>query len=165
MERGVIQIYYGEGRGKSTAALGNALRKADAGKNVIIVQFLKAKKEEPGELLQRLEPEIKFFRFEKSSAEYASLDEAAREEEKMNIRNGLNFAKKVLSTGECDLLILDEVLGLIDVGILSVEELRTLISAKTEETTVIMTGIQLSDEVCMLADEVSKIETVNFKVF
>ena len=73
--------------------------------------------------------------------------------------------KKVLSTGECDLLILDEVLGLIDVGILSVEELRTLISAKTEETTVIMTGIQLSDEVCMLADEVSKIETVNFKVF
>ena len=62
-------------------------------------------------------------------------------------------------------MILDEVLGLIDVGILSVEELRTLISAKTEETTVIMTGIQLSDEVCMLADEVSKIETVNFKVF
>ena len=44
MERGGIQIYYGEGRGKSTAALGNALRKADAGKNVIIVQFLKAKK-------------------------------------------------------------------------------------------------------------------------
>ena len=45
-------------------------------------------------ILKRLEPEIKFFRFEKSSAEYASLDEAAREEEKMNIRNGLNFAKK-----------------------------------------------------------------------
>ena len=48
MERGVIQIYYGEGRGKSTAALGNALRKADAGKNVIIVQFLKAKKRRTG---------------------------------------------------------------------------------------------------------------------
>lgn len=46
------------------------------------------------EYLKRLEPEIKFFRFEKSSAEYASLDEAAREEEKMNIRNGLNFAKR-----------------------------------------------------------------------
>ena len=45
-ERGMIQIYYGEGRGKSTAALGNALRKADAGENVIIVQFLKAKTEE-----------------------------------------------------------------------------------------------------------------------
>ena len=42
MERGVIQIYYGEGRGKSTATLGNALRKADAGKNVIIVQLMRS---------------------------------------------------------------------------------------------------------------------------
>ena len=163
MEEGLVQIYSGEGHGKSAAAIGRALQVACNGENVVIIRFLKGMRNDG--FLKRLEPEIKFFRFEKSSAEYASLDEAAREEEKMNIRNGLNFAKKVLSTGECDLLILDEVLGLIDVGILSVEELRTLISAKTEETTVIMTGIQLSDEVCMLADEVSKIETVNFKVF
>ena len=163
MEEGLVQIYSGEGHGKSAAAIGRALQAACNGENVVIIRFLKGMRND--NFLKRLEPEIKFFRFEKSSAEYASLDEAAREEEKMNIRNGLNFAKKVLSTGECDLLILDEVLGLIDVGILSVEELRTLISAKTEETTVIMTGIQLSDEVCMLADEVSKIETVNFKVF
>ena len=165
MKQGKIHIYSGDGLGKTPAALGEALYAASEGKTVVVIQFLKADHLMNAEYLKRLEPEIKFFRFEKSSAEYASLDEAAREEEKMNIRNGLNFAKKVLSTGECDLLILDEVLGLIDVGILSVEELRTLISAKTEETTVIMTGIQLSDEVCMLADEVSKIETVNFKVF
>ena len=159
MKQGKIHIYSGDGHGKTPAALGEALYAASEGKTVVVIQFLKADHLMNAEYLKRLEPEIKFFRFEKSSAEYASLDEAAREEEKMN------FAKKVLSTGECDLLILDEVLGLIDVGILSVEELRTLISAKTEETTVIMTGIQLSDEVCMLADEVSKIETVNFKVF
>ena len=60
MERGVIQIYYGEGRGKSTAALGNALRKADARKKCHYCPVLEGKKEEPGELLQRLEPEIKF---------------------------------------------------------------------------------------------------------
>ena len=103
MERGVIQIYYGEGRGKSTAALGNALRKADAGKNVIIVQFLKAKKEEPGELLQRLEPEIKFFRFEKLAECFADLSEDEKKEESANMKNGLNFARKVLATSECDL--------------------------------------------------------------
>ena len=108
MERGVIQIYYGEGRGKSTAALGNALRKADAGKNVIIVQFLKAKKEEPGELLQRLEPEIKFFRFEKLAECFADLSEDEKKEESANMKNGLNFARKVLATSECDLLVLDE---------------------------------------------------------
>ena len=44
----------------------------------------------------------------------------------MNIRNGLNFARKVLTTDGCDVLILDEVLGLIDKGILTVEELKTL---------------------------------------
>jgi len=83
----------------------------------------------------------------------------------MNILNGLNFAKKVLSTGECDLLILDEVLGLLDMGIVTSEEIKTLLEAKDEETTVILTGIQLNDDLCLLADEVSKIETMNFKVF
>ena len=80
MERGVIQIYYGEGRGKSTVALGNALRMADAGKNVIIVQFLKAKQEEQGELLPRLEPEIKFFRFAKLAERFAELSEDEKNE-------------------------------------------------------------------------------------
>ena len=141
MERGVIQIYYGEGRGKSTAALGNALRKADAGKNVIIVQFLKAKKEEPGELLQRLEPEIKFFRFEKLAECFADLSEDEKKEESANMKNGLNFARKVLATSECDLLVLDEILGV----------------AKTEETDVILTGRRLPEELREIADEVYNI--------
>ena len=112
MERGVIQIYYGEGRGKSTAALGNALRKADAGKNVIIVQFLKAKKEEPGELLQRLEPEIKFFRFEKLAECFADLSEDEKKEESANMKNGLNLYKmkkqinlEISKKNKCDILI------------------------------------------------------------
>ena len=152
MERGVIQIYYGEGRGKSTAALGNALRKADAGKNVIIVQFLKAKKEEPGELLQRLEPEIKFL------AEcFADLSEDEKKEESANMKNGLNFARKVLATSECDLLVLDEILGVVDAGVISVEELCAIIRAKTEETDVILTGRRLPEELREIADEVYNI--------
>ena len=63
----------------------------------------------------------------------------------------------------CNLLILDEVLGLIDNGIITVDELKSLLEARTDETDVIMTGISLNDEVCMLADEVSKIETLKFK--
>ena len=165
MKQGKIHIFTGDGHGKTPAAHGEALDAASEGKTVVVVQCLKANTLQNAEYLKRLEPEIKFFRFEKSNEDYASLDEKSREEEKMNIRNGLNFARKVLSTGECDLLILDEVLGLIDVGILTVDELKMLLEAKDEETTVIMTGIQLGDDVCMLADEVSKIETVNFKVF
>lgn len=165
MKQGKIHIFTGDGHGKTPAALGEALYAASSGKSVIIVQFMKANSLADAEFFKRLEPEIKCFRFEKSSEDYSSLDEKTREDEKMNIRNGLNFAKKVLSTGGCDLLILDEVLGLVDVGIITVEELGKIIENKDEETTIIMTGIQLNDEMCMLADEVSKIETVNFKVF
>lgn len=165
MKQGKIHIFTGDGHGKTPAAIGEALYAASEQKTVVIVQFLKAKTFLNEEYMKRLEPEIKFFRFEKATEDYKKLDENSRREEKMNILNGLNFAKKVLSTGECDLLILDEVLGLIDEGIISVEELKTIIGAKTEDSTIIMTGIQLSDEVCFLADEVSKIESVNFKVF
>ena len=82
----------------------------------------------------------------------------------MNIRNGMNFANKVLATGECNLLILDEVLGLLDKNIIKTEDLRTLLDSRGE-TDVILTGINLHDEVCILADEVSKIETLKFKTF
>ena len=85
-------------------------------------------------------------------------------EEDMNIRNGMNFAKKVLSTGECNLLILDEVLGLIEKNIISVEDVENLLNQRGE-TDVILTGISLNDEICSLADEVSKIETLKFKTY
>ena len=71
----------------------------------------------------------------------------------------------MLNTGECSLLILDEVLGLIDNGIITVEELKTLLASKPEEMDIIMTGISLNDEVCMLADEVTKVETMRFKIW
>ena len=160
MKQGKIHIYSGDGHGKTPAALGEALYAASEGKTVVVIQFLKADHLMNAEYLKRLEPEIKFFRFEKSSAEYASLDEAAREEEKMNIRNGLNFAKKVLSTGECDLLILDEVLGLIDKGILTVEELKTLLEAGDGDTELMLTGIRMYDELYPYVDEVFRIDTL-----
>ena len=165
MNQGKIHIYTGDGHGKTPAAWGEALYAASEGKEVVIVQFLKANTLQNSAFLQRLEPEIKFFRFEKKEANYADLSEEEKREESMNMRNGLNFAKKVLATGGCDLLILDELLGLVDVGIITVDDVKALIEAKDEETTLIMTGIQLSDEVCILADEVSKIDTMNFKVF
>ena len=111
-----------------------------------------------------MEPEIKLFRFEKSDENFEELPEERKQEEIRNIKNGLNFAKKVLSTGECDLLILDEVLGLVEKGIVSVEELKAMLDCR-EDTSVILTGITLSDEICLLADEISKIETVKFKVW
>ena len=165
MESGNVQIYYGDGRGKSTAALGYALQAASAGKNVFVIQFLKGRGLAESEFLKRLEPEIKIFRFEKSEENFVNLSEERKTEECQNIRNGLNFAKKVMNTNECSLLIMDEVLGLIDNGIISVDELKTLLASKPEEMDIIMTGITLNDDVCILADEVTKVETMRFKIW
>ena len=114
MKQGAICIYSGDGHGKSPAALGEAVLTAAAGGSVVIIQFLKGKGLKDTEFIHRLEPEIKIFRFEKSDVNFDELPEDKKHEEILNIKNGLNYAKKVLSTGECDLLILDEVLGLID---------------------------------------------------
>lgn len=160
MEKGKILIYTGDGHGKTPAALGEALYAASEGKQVIVIQFMKGKGITESEFTRRLEPEVKFFCFEKNDVEYIDLSGKQQKEESMNIRNGINFAKKVLSTGGCDLLILDEVLGLLDVGVITMEDLETLLAAKDDETTVIMTGIQLKEEVISLADEISKIESM-----
>lgn len=160
MNKGRIFIYSGDGHGKSPAALGKAVMRAAAGEKVVIIQFLKGKGLEDTEFIHRLEPEIKIFRFEKSETDFATLSDDRKQEEIINIKNGLNFAKKVLTTGECDLLILDEVLGLIDNQIISVDDLKSLLEAKTDETDIIMTGIELNQDLCGLADEVSRIETL-----
>lgn len=162
MEKGMISIYTGDGRGKSSAAIGLAIRAAVDGKSVVIIQFLKGGLGD-SDFLRRLEPEIKVFRFEKSGENYEELSKERKQEETANIKNGINYAKKVLATGECDLLILDEVLGVVENGILSVEELRSLLQGR-EDTGVILTGINLNDEIRVLADEVSKIETLKTKV-
>ena len=162
MRQGSVHIYSGDGHGKSPAALGRAVITAALGKSVVIIQFLKGKGLADTEFIRRLEPEIKVFRFEKSDVNFFELSEEKKTEEVNNIKNGINFAKKVLATGECDLLILDEILGLIDNNIITAEELKNLLQVRDEETDVILTGISLNDEICMLADEVSRIETIKY---
>ncbi len=164
MGKGTIHIYMGDGRGKSPAAIGRAVQEAVQGRTVVIIQFLKGKVPENSAFLKKMEPEIKLFRFEKSEENYQELPEEKQKEERRNILNGMNYARKVLATGECDLLILDEVLGLIENGIIAVEDLTRLLEGRGS-TDIILTGISLSDDICFLADEVSRIETVKFKVW
>ncbi len=164
MGKGTIFIYTGDGRGKSPAAIGRAVQAAVEGKSVVIIQFLKGRGLQDSDFLRRMEPEIKLFRFEKSDENFANLSDDKKRDEILNIKNGINFAKKVLTTGECDLLILDEVLGLVENGIITVEELKKLLEYKGD-TDIILTGTTLVDDICVLADEVSKINTVKFKVW
>ena len=114
MEKGLVKIYFGEGKGKSTSSLGRALVCASEGKEVFMIQFLKGRHTGTLDYFKRLEPEVKVFRFEKMNRYYEELSENEQKEENINILNGVNFAKKVLAIGECDVLVLDEILGLVD---------------------------------------------------
>lgn len=155
MKKGLVQIFCGEGKGKTTAAIGKGIQAASMGKSVMIIQFLKGRQGDEISFIQRLEPEIKLFRFERSESSYLDLTQEEREEETQNIRNGLNFARKVITTQGCDVLILDEVLGLPAAGIISADEIISLIEAKDDEMDLILTGINQDEEYWELADEVT----------
>lgn len=164
MSDGEVMIFMGEGHGKSAAALGTAMQEASEGKRVVVIQFLKGKGITDSEFTKRLEPEIKVFRFEKSEIDYRDRSPEEQKEAVNNIRNGLNFARKVLTTGECDLLILDEVLEVINLGIIGVDDLAELISVR-HDTAVIITGTSMNVEVCSFADKVSEIGNMHFKSY
>lgn len=157
MSKGIMRVYYGEGHGKSTAAFGTAIREIAQGKTATMISFLRKKHEEREELYKRFEPELKFFRFEKSVECFDSLSDEEKEEEAMNLRNGFNYSKKVVSTGGCDLVVLDEVLDLVENGIISEDALLELISLIPEDMVVICTGKSLRDNIRDMADQVYQI--------
>ena len=161
MKENLIQVICGPGKGKTASALGRGVTALLKGKTVIMVQFLKGSMETEGmEIVKRLEPEFKLFRFEKSPIFFDQLSEEEKDEARINIRNGLNFAKMVLVTGECNILILDEILGILDEGIISLEELKTLIcQARQSEAELIMTGTVYPQELDEYVDEITKIQT------
>ena len=143
MGKRIVQVFYGPGKGKTSAAVGQCIRAASLGQSVIIIQFLKGKDAEEFNFLERLEPDIKLFRFEKSEESYDSLLPSQKKEEQQNILNGFSFAKKVIDTGECDVLVLDEVLGLLDFGIIEVSDIIKLIELRDDYTRLVLTGRNL----------------------
>ena len=160
--KGYVQALFGSGSGKTAMALGRAIEDAGENKQIIIIQFLKGKLKPDGveHMLKRMEPEIKVFSFEKYAACFKDLSLEEQEEEKSNIQNGVNFARKVLTTGECDVLILDEFLGVMDMGIVSRDDFIRLVQEKDESTEVIMTGRNFPESYYQYVDVVLRIDSL-----
>lgn len=158
MEGRIVQVFYGNGKGKTSAAVGQCIRAASMGQSVIIIQFLKGKDAEEFNFLEKLEPDIKLFRFEKEKESFQELLMSQKKEETQNILNGVNFARKVIDTGSCDVLVLDEILGLLDLGILKTEDIIHLIEMRDDYTRLVMTGQDLPEELVPYIDVISKIE-------
>ncbi len=155
-----IQMYCGSGSGRSAAAIGQGIRCACAGKTVFVVRFLKGKASLELDYLKKLEPEIKLFCFDKFDAGYSDLTDEEKEEEKIHIQNGIGYAKKVLVTHECDMLILDEITDLVAMHIVGSEEVAALLEAVGEDMTVIMTGTARCEELWPYVDRVTEVSTL-----
>lgn len=160
MDKKIVQVYYGNGKGKTTAAVGQCIRAASLGYEVIIIQFLKGRDSEEFSFLSKLEPDIKLFRFEKAKESYIDLTEEEQLEEKKNILNGVNFARKVIETGECDVLVLDEILGLVDLGLITIDDIVKLINLRDDYYKLVFTGLNLPEELIDHVDMISKIEQI-----
>ncbi|MCI8993857.1 MAG: cob(I)yrinic acid a,c-diamide adenosyltransferase [Eubacterium sp.] len=152
-----LTVYYGES--KTNAAFGKAVEMGGQGQSVYIIQFFKAKNIQYADFLERLEPEVKFFHFQRAEGDYSSLSDVEKEEELMNTKNAINFARKVMTTRECDLLILDEFLDVVHNRMIEKEELDEFFRAKPEEMELILTGKQLEEEIRKRASKVYHITT------
>ena len=110
--------------------------------------------------MNKLEPQIKLFRFEKEKEFFCDLSLEEQNEEKKNILNGLNFARKVIETGECDTLLLDELLGLIEYGMITIADVINLIQLREDYIRLNITGNELPEELTEYVDVISKIEQI-----
>lgn len=160
MGKELTEVYCGGGKGKTTLAVGQCLKASAQGKSVIIIQFLKGKERRELDFLEDIENlDIKIFRFEKMEECYEDLNEEEKAEEKNNILNALNFARKVIATQECDFLLLDEILGLLDYGITTEEALKEILKLKDDCMHLILTGWCIPDGLKECVDSITTLTT------
>ena len=151
----MIQVYTGDGKGKTTAAVGQGIRALGRGYTVYMVQFLKS--QDTGELkvLEKLEPGFKVFRFEKKHGFIFNMSEEEIAELKKEVKAAFDFVKTVLFKRECDILILDEIMAAMNNGLIDVGDVAEGLKNKPSDVEMILTGRDAPDKILELADYVS----------
>ena len=153
---GLTHIYYGDGKGKTTAALGLAVRAAGCGLNVVIVQFLKNWK--CGELnTLALLPNITVLRGKIEGATFVfEMNDEQKAVTKTIQDDILKNALEMQKNGQCDLLVLDEALDAYKLGVLDAELFEGLLNNKPENLEMVITGHSADAKLIELADYVTE---------
>jgi len=154
MEKGFIQVYTGNGKGKTTAALGVALRAVGHGMKVLIIQFMKGNMNY-GEMesARRLSPHLTIVRTGRESFVSKSNPDPA---DILLAREGFALASQAIEKGEVDILILDEINMAIDFGLIPLSDLLELIDSKPGTMELILTGRNARPEILDKADLVTE---------
>lgn len=160
MERkGLIHIYCGDGKGKTTAALGLSLRAAGSGMKVVIVQFLKNHKTSELDILNAT-PNITVLRGKEGTAFSFSMTEEEKEKSQHLHSENLQAAIVIMESGNCDLLVLDEAIGAYDRDLIDRRLLRDLVEQKPLHLELVLTGRNPEPWMIDCADYVSEIKKV-----
>lgn len=157
MEKGYIHIYTGNGKGKTTAALGLALRAAGHGYRTYIGQFMKGS--HYGELtsLQKIK-EIDIEQF--GGKDCITIDQV-NEQHKELARKGLSRIKEVLAEEEHKIVILDEICVTIWFGLIAEQEVIGILKSKPSNIEIVLTGRNASDTLLQMGDLVTEMKEVS----
>ena len=151
MNKGYIHVYTGNGKGKTTACFGLAIRALGAGKKVFLGQFMKGIKDSAFKILEKLDNlEIKMFgapTFVGNDPKYTDIEKA---------KEGYEYSLKVLKSGEYDVVILDELNLCFITWVNHRRGVSTLIDAKPEHVELIITGRYATNFVKQRADLVTE---------
>lgn len=150
----------GDGKGKTTAALGTVLRAVGYGHRCLIVQFIKGSWSY-GELksITRLEPEVEFHRMGKGFVGIID-DNLPREEHEKAAHEALAFAKQKLASGDYKLVLLDEIFIAIGLNLITTGDVLDLMDARPPQTTLILTGRGAPAEIIERADTVTEMREI-----
>lgn len=155
----MIQIYTGDGKGKTTAAIGQGIRAAGNGFKVIMVQFLKSG--ETGELnIIRNIDNFEIKRFEREKGFTWELNEEELDELRGEIKTAYNYIKKVVKNNECNMLIIDEIMAVLKNKFLSEEEVLELLNMSNEEMEIVLTGRDVPQVLVERADLVTEMKLI-----
>lgn len=160
--KGFVQIYTGDGKGKTTAALGLALRAAGQGNKVLIYQFLKPPCLNTGERIALSSlPSVKIESLDIRWDMAKSLkDPKAISAAQTAIRESLEHLAKSAMNREFDVLILDEIAYCVSKGLTSVEDLKKVIEGRDPHVEIILTGRGATPELIALADLVTEMKNI-----
>jgi len=155
--RGLVQVYTGNGKGKTTAAFGQALRAVGHGCRVLVVQFMKGRKY--GEFLaaERHLPNL--------TVHLAGLDSFVMRDRPSPVDielagAGLAFARRAVRSGDYDMVILDEINVAADFKLIPLEDVVKLIKGKPAGLDLILTGRYAAPEIMALADTATEMREI-----
>jgi cob(I)alamin adenosyltransferase len=156
---GLIHLYCGDGKGKTTAALGLAVRAAGSGFRVLVVQFLKSHRTGELAVMENI-PNIEVIRGKEGAAFSFSMTEEEKEKTRLVHDDNLKTAIILAASGKCDMLILDEAVGAYARGLLDQGALEVFVRSKPEELELVLTGRNPAEWMIDCADYVSEIKKI-----